>query len=115
MYKCELVKGQMIFTSPERKYIVTGKFLDSMDEVVKEHDLIQEISKDHAWAFPVIEALNRRKTMLLENLMNLYKRFGNGRNILDTKNRKDTSVTGRIPSTGSKGRSGEEKKAQGQD
>jgi hypothetical protein len=100
MYECTIEKGQMIFKSPKTEYRPSGRTLKDMDEVVSEHNLIVEILGDHAWAFPVIEALQIRKEFLLQNLFNLYKESRNGRNIQNSENNEIASAErGRSSST----------------
>ncbi|MBN2591629.1 MAG: hypothetical protein JXA96_17315 [Sedimentisphaerales bacterium] len=99
MYKCTMDKGLMTFRSDNVSYTPSGKSLTSMGEVADEYNLVQEIIRDHAWAFPVVERLNERSSALLRNLMELY----NGRNIQHTENDASSGSSGRRGSAGSVG------------
>lgn len=80
MYKCTEEKGKMTFTKGKKSYTPGGIHTDLKD-LIKEYDLVKEISLDHGWSFPVVECLNRRKQALLENLMKITKESLDGRSI----------------------------------
>jgi len=111
MYKCTMDKGVMTFRGDDVTYVPGGQTLSDMDEVVREYNLVQEILRDHGWAFPVIERLNQRTNALLRNLMELY----NGRNIQHSENDETASAKGgeRTTSTSGGRQANEAKKGKG--